>query len=140
MNLSVQRVAVWASSITDKPGGLASVLSGLRDVGADLDFIVARRAPEKRGAGVVFVAPLRGDKVIAAATDLGFDLTKSLHSIRVEGTNTAGRAAELTGKLAEAGVNLRGLSAATTGDKFIMYLAMDSEADADRAAEILRQA
>jgi len=140
MGISVQRVDVWAASIVDKPGGLASVLSALRDVGADLDFIVARRAPEKPGVGVVFVAPLRGDKVIAAATNLGFDLTNSLHSLRVEGTNKAGRAAELTGKLAEAGINLRGLSAATTGEKFIMYLAVDSEADADKAAGILRQA
>lgn len=140
MGISVERVDVWAASISDKPGGLASVLSGLRDVGADLDFIVARRAPDKPGTGVVFVAPLRGDKVIEAATNLGFDLTNSLHSLRVEGTNKAGRAAELTGKLSQAGINLRGLSAATTGEKFIMYLAVDSEADADKAAKILRQA
>jgi hypothetical protein len=133
-------VDVWAASIADKAGGLAAVLSGLRDVGADLDFIVARRAPEKPGEGVVFVAPLRGDKVIATATDLGFDLTNSLHSIRIEGTNTAGRAAELTEKLAQAGINLRGLSAATTGEKFIMYLAVDSEADAEKAAVVLQQA
>jgi hypothetical protein len=140
MSISVQRVDVWAAGIADKAGGLAAVLSGLRDVGADLDFIVARRSPEKPGMGVVFVAPLRGDKVIAAATNLGFDLTTSLHSIRVEGVNKAGLAAELTGKLAEAGINLRGLSAATTGDRFIMYLAIDSEADADKATAILRQA
>jgi hypothetical protein len=140
MAISVQRVDVWAASIVDKAGGLAAVLSGLRDVGADLDFIVARRAPEKRGSGVVFVAPLRGDRVVAAATNLGFDLANSLHSLRVEGPNKAGGGAELTGKLAEAGINLRGLSAATTGDKFIMYLAFDTEADADKAAGILRQA
>jgi len=139
MSISVQRVDVWAASISDKVGGLAAVLAGLRDVGANLDFIVARRSPERPGMGVVFVAPLRGDKVIAAATNLGFDLTSSLHSIRVEGVNKAGRAAELAGLLAEGGINLRGLSAATTGDKFIMYIAVDSEADADRAAAILRQ-
>ena len=86
------------------------------------------------------MAPLLGDKVIATATDLGFDLTHSLHSIRVEGGNTAGQAAELTGKLAQAGINLRGLSAATTGEKFIMYIAVDSEAEADKAAAVLRQA
>lgn len=140
MGMSVQRVDVWAASIADKPGGLAAVLSSLRDVGADLDFIVARRAPEKRGTGVVFVAPLQGDEVIEAATNLGFDLTNSLHSLRIEGANKPGRAAVLTGKLAEAGINLRGLSAATTGEKFIMYIAVDSEADADRALGILRQA
>lgn len=140
MNLVVERVDVWAASIKDEPGGLAWLLSGLRDAGADLDFIVARRAPDKPGTGVVFVAPLRGDEVIAAASDLGFDVTRSLHSIRVEGANKAGRAADLTEKLAAEGVNLRGISAATTGDRFIMYLALDCESDADRAAEILKRA
>jgi hypothetical protein len=140
MDLTVLRVDVWAASIKDEPGGLAWVLSGLRDAGADLDFIVARRAPDKPGTGVVFVAPLQGDKIIAAASDLGFDVTSSLHSIRVEGRNRPGRAAELAEKLAKGGINLRGLSAATTAEKFIMYLAVDSEADADKAAEVLKHA
>ena len=140
MDLTVQRVDVWAASIKDKPGGLASVLDGLREAGADLEFLIARRAPDKPGTGVVFVAPLLGDKVIAAATDLGFDVTNSLHSLCVEGANVAGRAAQVSGLLADAGINLRGLSAATTGDRFIMYIAFDTEADAKKAAEVLGQA
>ena len=56
---------VWSAGIDDKPGGLAKVLSGLRDAGADLDFVIARRAPDKPGNGVVFVTPLRGDAEIA---------------------------------------------------------------------------
>ena len=36
MELSVERVDVWAATIEDKPGGLAKVLSALRDAGADL--------------------------------------------------------------------------------------------------------
>lgn len=140
MELTVQRVDVWAASIKDEPGALAWVLSELRRAGADLDFIVARRAPDKPGTGVVFVAPLKGDNVIAAARDSGFDVTRSLHAVRVEGRNVAGRAAELTGMLADRGINLRGLSAATLGDRFIMYLAFDSDTDADRATEILARA
>jgi len=140
MELTVQRVDVWAASIKDEPGALAWVLSELRQAGADLDFIVARRAADKPGTGVVFVAPLKGDRVVAAARDAGFDVTHSLHSVRVEGRNVAGRAAELTGMLADRGINLRGLSAATLGERFIMYLAFDSEADADQATEVLSRA
>ena len=140
MELTVQRVDVWAASIKDEPGALAWVLSELRRAGADLDFIVARRAPDKPGTGVVFVAPLKGDNVIAAARDSGFDVTRSLHAVRVEGRNVAGRAAELTGMLADRGIHLRGLSAATLGDRFIMDLAFDSDTDADRATEILARA
>ena len=67
MEIIVERVDVWAANIEDKPGGLAGVLATLRDVGADLQFIIARRAPQEPGRGVVFVAPLQGDREIAAA-------------------------------------------------------------------------
>ncbi len=70
--LSVERVDVWAATIDDKPGGLAKVLSVLRDAGVDLQFVVARRAPEASGKGAVFVAPLQGDSAIRTATQVGF--------------------------------------------------------------------
>ena len=46
----------------------------------------------------------------------------------------------MTRKLAGAGVNLRGLSAAVIGDRFIMYLALDTEEDAERATSLLQGA
>ncbi|MFP3589258.1 amino acid-binding protein, partial [Paraburkholderia sp. SIMBA_055] len=82
MELSVERVDVWAATIEDKPGGLAQALSALRDAGADLQFVVARRTPEASGKGVVFVAPLQGEQEIRAATQVGFNVTPSLHSVR----------------------------------------------------------
>ena len=57
MDLSVERVDVWAATIKDQPGGLAKILAPLAEVGADLEFAVARRAPDKPGTGVVFVTP-----------------------------------------------------------------------------------
>ena len=140
MDLQVDRVDVWASSIKDQPGGLADVLAGLYEAGADLDFVVARRSPEEPGTGVVFVTPLRGDKQVAAAADLGFNVTNSLHSVRVEGDNRAGIGAEITRKLGDAGINLRGLSAAVTGGRFILYIGLDTASDADQAMEILHKA
>ena len=135
----VERVDVWAATIKDKPGGLASILAGLRDAGADLDFIVARRAPDQPGTGVVFVTPLRGDREIRAASALGFDVTRSLHELRVEGENKPGVAAALTEKLAKAGINLRGLSAAVIGTRFILYIGLDTSEDAVKAAAILKK-
>jgi len=87
MNLIVEQVDVWAAGIDDKPGGLAKVLSGLRDAGVDLGFVIARRAPDKPGSGVVFVTPLRGDREVRAASILGFNVTNSIKSVRVEGDN-----------------------------------------------------
>lgn len=103
MELSVERVEVWAATIDDKPGGLAKVLSVLRDAGVDLQFVVARRTPEAAGKGVVFVAPLQGESAIRAATQAGFSVTPSLHSVRVMGLDQLGIIAQLTQMLAEGG-------------------------------------
>jgi hypothetical protein len=140
MELSVERVDVWAATIDDQPGGLAKVLSVLRDAGVDLQFVVARRAPEAAGKGVVFVAPLQGDSAIRAATQAGFSITPSLHSIRVMGLDQLGIVAQLSQMLADGGINLRGVSAAVLGTQFIAYLAVDSKDDADKAIDILQRA
>ena len=139
MDLIVERVNVWAASIPDEPGGLARVLAGLGEAGADLEFCIARRAPEKPGTGVVFVTPLRGDREIQAASLLGFNVTKSLHSVRVEGENVPGVAATLTEKLAATDINLHSFSGAVISTRFILYIALDSEEDAEKACKILQQ-
>ena len=140
MTLKVQRVDVWAASIEDQPGGLAGKLDVLAQAGADLEMIIARRTPEKPGTGVVFVTPLRGDEEIAAAVEVaGFASTSSLHSVRVEGDNRAGIAALLTQKIADAGINLHGLSAAVIDERFIVHLSFDSDDDAAKAVDILKK-
>jgi hypothetical protein len=139
MDLLVERVDVWAASIPDRAGGLAQVLARLRDAGADLQFIIARRAPEEPGKGVVFVTPLQNDREIRAAALAGFNVTASLHSIRVMGRDRPGVVAELAGKLGDAGINLRGLSACVIGTQFVAYIAVDTLDDANRALELLQK-
>lgn len=139
MTLKVEKVDVWAATIEDRPGGLADTLAVLAQAGADLEFIVARRAPDKPGSGVVFVTPLKGDEQIGAAAEVsGFRDTPSLHSVRVEGDNQAGIAARLTQRLADSEINLRGLSAAVLGGRFIAHLAFDSHDDALKAIRVLK--
>jgi len=140
MDLLVERVSVWAATIQDRPGGLAEVLATLREAGADLQFIVARRAPEDPGKGVVFVTPLQGDREIRAAAQVGFNVTRHLHAIRVMGPDRPGVASELTQKLAEGGINLRGFSASVIGTQFVVYVAVDSLDDADKAMAVLAKA
>lgn len=138
MGLDIEHVDVWAASIKDRPGGVAEVLGALREAGADLDFIISRRAPDRPGEGVVFVAPLRGDAEIDAASLVGFNVASSLHSVRVMGENRAGIAHEVTARIAAAGINLRGFSGAVIGSRYILYLALDSSEDADAAIQALR--
>ena len=140
MELSVERLDVWAATIDDKPGGLAKVLGVLRNAGVDLQFIVARRTPEAPGKGVVFVAPLEGDSAIRAATQAGFSVSQSLHSIRVMGLDQLGIIAQLTQMLADGGISLRGVSAAVLGTQFIAYIAVDTLDDVEKAIDILQRA
>jgi predicted amino acid-binding ACT domain protein len=115
------------------------VLATLRDVGADLQMIIARRAPQEPGRGVVFVTPLQGDREIAAAAEAGFNITQTLHSVRVVGRDRPGAAAELTQKLADGGINLRGFSASVIGGNFVAFAATDSLDDANQAIAILEK-
>ncbi|MGD0745349.1 MAG: amino acid-binding protein [Verrucomicrobiota bacterium] len=135
--MKTQRVDTWAAAIKDKPGALAAKFKALSAAGANLEFVIARRAPEKRGAGVVFVTPIKGPKQSRAAGAAGFKKTKSLHTVRIEGANKRGQGLRLTQALADKGLNLRGLSAAAIGNKFICHIAVDSGADAGKVARIL---
>ena len=132
----VEHVEVWAATIEDRPGGLAYVLAELREAGADLQFIIARRA--EPGKAVVFVAPLRGDREIAAAAQVGFNIEVTLNSVRVMGRDRPGVAAELTQKLADGGINLRGFSLSVVGTQYLAHVAVDSLDDANKVIGILK--
>ena len=139
MALKVTQVDTWAATIPDVPGGLAGKLEALAAAGADLEFVVARRTPDKPGQGVVFVTPIRGARQEKAAKAAGFSRAVTMHSGRAEGPNRPGAGAKILRALAEQGINLRGLSAAAVGRKFVAYAAFDSEADAARASRILKK-
>ena len=138
MALKVTKTDVWAVEIQDQPGGLAKVMEAIAGAGADLQCVIARRQPDKPGTGVAFVTPIKGKKVLAAATAAGFQETQRIATLRVEGPDRPGAGAHLAQAIAEAGVNLRGISAVALGSKFVGYLGFDNWGDAHRAAAALR--
>jgi hypothetical protein len=140
MAYTIKKVEVWAGEIADRPGGLASTLAAMQAAGSNIEFVVARRAAEKPGTGVVFVTPIRGAKQKAAAQQAGLSTSEGLHSVRVEGPDRAGLGAKMTDALGVAGINLRGISAAALGRRAVSYFAFDSAADADNAVRILKKA
>src|SRR5689334_8927388 len=139
MAYTIKKVDVWAGEVADRPGGLASTLAALHDAGGNIEFVVARRAPEKPGTGVVFLTPIKGAKQKTAAQRAGLATTDSLHSVRVEGPDRAGLGAKMTDAIAGAGINLRGVSAAALGRRAVAYFAFDSAADAEDAVRVLKK-
>src|SRR3989442_13109458 len=79
MKLKITRAVVWAADVEDRPGGLAEKLGALAQVGTNLDFILARRAPESPGMGVVFSAPFSSSRRFSQILDLA-DLSTPAHS------------------------------------------------------------
>jgi hypothetical protein len=136
--MKTQRVTTWAAAIEDQPGELAAKLCALAVAGVNLEFLIARRAPDKPGTGVVFITPVEGAKQGRAAKAAGFRKADNLHTVRIEGDDKPGVGARLTQAFADEGLNLRGLSAAAIGNKFVCHVAVDSEADAAKAVRIVR--
>jgi hypothetical protein len=137
MSYSVNKVEMWAGEIDDRAGGLATKLEALAKAGADLEIVVARRQPNAAGKGIVFLGPVTG-AVTKAAEAAGLTKSRDLVALRVEGPNKPGECSRLARKLADAGLNLRGLSATTAGSNFVLSLGFDSDGDANKAVRILR--
>src|SRR5437868_12422569 len=72
MALSVTKADVWSAEIPDAPGGLADKLAGLAEAGVNLQFLFARRQPDKPGRGLAFISGLSGAKAQNAAQAAGF--------------------------------------------------------------------
>jgi hypothetical protein len=138
MAFEITREDVWAGEIEDRPGGLARKFETIMRSGANLEFTIARRQPDKPGTSVVFLAPIRGGAQIEAALDAGLQKATGLHSLRVQGPDRPGLGAVITRTLADAGISVRGFSGAAIGDGCLFYLAFESDDDAVRAAQVLR--
>ncbi|MDD2762632.1 MAG: hypothetical protein PHE83_01505 [Opitutaceae bacterium] len=138
MTLKITKTDVWAAEIQDQPGGLAKVMETIAGAGANLECVIARRQPDKPGTGVVFVTPLRGKKLLAAAATAGFSEARRIATLKVEGGDRPGLGAQIAQAVGTAGVSMRGLTATAVGRKFVAYLGFDNGDDAGKAAATLR--
>jgi hypothetical protein len=139
MALSIARAELWAAPIEDQAGGLAGKLEGLAEVGANFEYIFARRSPEDPGTGVVFLTPLKGAKQKIAAKKLGFQLLGRVGVVRIEAPNSRGISARITSAIAGKKLSMRGYSASSLGRRCVMYVAFDSTADAIQAVRALKR-
>ncbi|MCL6502393.1 MAG: ACT domain-containing protein [Pirellulales bacterium] len=138
MKLTVSKVDVWTCELADQPGSLASKLEPLAAAGADLSYLVARRQADKPGTGVVYLGGLKGAKQAKAAAEAGFTKGDPITALRIDGANKPGIVQRIAAAVAAAGVNMRGVKAATVGNKFVTVLAFDTPEDAAKAAKAIR--
>ena len=139
MALKVRRVDVYAAPVDNKPGGAAEKLNILAAAGAYLETVYATRNADLPSGAMMAVSPLKGSEQIKAAREAGFIKVEDAFLVRVEGTDRKGRGAEITQALADARLNLAGLSAAVIGKKFVCYIMLDTEAAAKKAMRVLKK-
>ena len=137
MPLRIHAVQVWSADIPDKPGAAAAKLEQLSRAGADLEFVFTRPHPAEPGVGVIFLAPIVGPEQVAAAREAGLAPARDIAMLCVEGDNRPGLGFEMMSRLAVAGINLRGLSISTVGERVAAYLAFDSPDNAALGRQIL---
>src|ERR1700730_11107890 len=132
MGFKLDRVHVWSGEIADQAGGIAIKLAPLAQAGANLEYILTRRQPDKPGTGLLYVAPVTGPLQVRAAKSAGLTETYDPVVLRVQGDNQAGLAHRLTQQWALAGINLQGLTMSVFGARFVGYAAFDTVEDANR--------
>jgi len=139
MKLKITKSEMWKATIDDQPGGAAAVLDPVAKAGGNFEFAFARRAPEMPGRGLLFITPVKGKKVVAAAQAAGLGPAPDMHLMRIEGGDKPGTTAAIARALASAGINFRALSATAVGRNFKAFLVLDSAEDAARASAALKK-
>ena len=136
MGFEVTKVDVWVGEVEDHPGALGAKLGAVMRAGADLELMIARPQAEGSGEGLLFIAPLRSPEQIRTAEEVGLRRSR-IQMLRVEGPDRPGLGAGISTTLADAGINIRGLSGAALGGRSLFYIRLDSGDDVVRGAQIL---
>ncbi|MFH1746552.1 MAG: hypothetical protein ABIG44_05840 [Planctomycetota bacterium] len=160
MAFGITEVEVWEGEIEGCAGAVSEQLAEVFRAGANLDVMISRPCPVSAnvrpscmsairhwlsgsrpresvpGTSTLFLAPLRGEAQTRAATKAG--LRRSTERwLRLEGPDRPWLAAGIARTLADAEIKMRSLTAAVLGERAVLYLSFESEADARRARQAL---
>jgi hypothetical protein len=83
---------------------------------------------------------VKGKKAQAAARDVGLSPAPNVFNLRIQTPWQTDIAVQITRRLEQEGLNLRGLSSMTIGGEFVAYLGFDSDEDVKRAMRALKAA
>ncbi|GIW40348.1 MAG: hypothetical protein KatS3mg076_0925 [Candidatus Binatia bacterium] len=139
MALSVKKITLWRTEVSNRPGVLAEVLEPLAQAGANLRVVMGYAFPGDPSRAAIEVYPITGKKATEAAR--GANLAASpIACLLVEGDDRPGLGARMARAIADAGVNVSFLMAETVGRKFSAVFGFANEKDAATAAKAIRKA
>jgi hypothetical protein len=139
MAVRVKNITLWRREVENRPGALARALEPLAEAGADLKVAMAYRYPGEEQTAAIELYPVSGKKATAAARAAGLEAT-SIPTLLVEADNRPGQAHAVTRAIADAGINLTFFLAQVIGKKYSAIIGFETEADARRAASLVKKA
>lgn len=138
MAIKVKTITLWRRDTEHKPGALARTLEPLARAGADLRVVMGYRHPGEEGRATIELYPIAGKKTTAAAGAAGL-AASDIPTLLVEGDDKPGIGHALSRAIADAGINVSFLLAQVFGRKYSAILGFETDADAKRAAAIIRK-
>jgi hypothetical protein len=139
MAMRVKAITLWRRDVEDRRGVLAETLEPLAKAGADLEVLMGYRHPGDPQKASIELYPVAGKKAAAAAASAGLSAS-SIPALLVEGDNRAGAAHRTAQAIADAGINLDFFLAQVVGRRYSAVLGFENEADAKRAATLIKRA
>jgi hypothetical protein len=139
MAVTVKSIRLWRRDTVNRPGTLAGALEPLARAGADLRVVMAYRYPEEKDRAAVELFPITGRKGAAAAAEAGLE-DSGIPTLLVEGDDRPATGHAIARSIADAGINLAFFVAQVIGRKYSAVIGFETEADARRAAALIRKA
>jgi len=138
MAITVKKVSLWRREMDNRPGALARILEPLARAGADLQIAMGYRFPGNETRAAVELAPVGNKKATTAAQDAGLQ-PSGIPTLIVQGDNRPGLGHAMSQAMADAGINMSFLVAQVVGRKYSAVFGFENDADADRAATLIKR-
>lgn len=139
MAVTVKKIALWRAEVDNEPGALARILEPLAGAGADLQVVMGYGIPGNSDKAVIEVFPVKGKKAIGAAQAAGLKAAAA-STLLVEGDDRPGLGHGFAKAMADAGINIGFVVAQALGRKFTAVFGFHGEADAGKAAALIKKA
>lgn len=138
MPVTVKRVLLWRGVVANRTGALAEILEPIAAAGSDLEVVMGYREPGQIEKAVIELFPVKGRRLTETVEGAGLSPSE-LPALLVTGPNRAGIGHKVARALADGGINLSFLVAQTVGRSYSAIFGFENDADAKRAAALIRK-
>lgn len=139
MAVTVKKITLWRREVENNAGALASTLEPLARAKSDLTVVMGYRLPGQEARAAIEVHPVAGRKTSEAAQSAGL-APSAIATLLVEGDNRPGLGHAIAQAIADAGINLSFVLAQVVGRRYSAVFGFENDADAGRAATLVRKA